>query len=297
MEIEKAMLESCGLDVITAESGGEAVRMAENEEFFMILMDIHMPVMDGYETAKIIRKTNKSVPIIALTADSISDVESRFRECGIDGYLQKPLQTDELHRILQNYINVSVSGGKKENDSYFDCDSLSAVLNDDKAVMRVLNQFISAHGNDCETLRNAVISEDFITAREILHNIIGISGNLFCHKLYTVSCRFSLELKQECSDSFDAFEEVWDKTLTKIDLFMEKLPLMSEKTAEKSFDEIWEQFFSLCYYFDISAVDIFTENINLFRENINKTDFENLKEAVMKYDFLWISENMEEYNV
>lgn len=293
MEIEKAMLESCGLEVMTAESGKTAVEMSENQEFFMIFMDIHMPDMDGYETSKIIRKTNKSVPIIALTADSIGDVESRFRECGINGYLSKPLQTDDLHGILQNYINISNASGKSEQDGYFDYDSLSGVLNDEKAVIRLLNQFISAHGNDCEKLRKSVISENFMTAREILHNIIGISGNLFCHKLYAVSCRFSHELKQECSDCFDTFEEVWDKTLAEIESYTEKMPETSESRDEKSFDEILGEFLSLCFYFDISAVDIFTENIGIFRENMKESDFENLRNAVMNYDFLWISENME----
>ena len=165
------MLESCGLDVVTAENGAEAVEKAENQDFFIIFMDIHMPEMDGYEASRLIRETNKSVPIIALTADSISEAETKFAESGIDGYLSKPLQTDELHEILQNYINIKPVSENEHTDRYFDYDALSSVLNDEKAVQRLLKQFISAHGNDCENLRKDVISENYISAREILHNI------------------------------------------------------------------------------------------------------------------------------
>ena len=291
------MLESCGLDVVTAENGAEAVEKAENQDFFIIFMDIHMPEMDGYEASRLIRETNKSVPIIALTADSISEAETKFAESGIDGYLSKPLQTDELHEILQNYINIKPVSENEHTDRYFDYDALSSVLNDEKAVQRLLKQFISAHGNDCENLRKDVISENYISAREILHNIIGISGNLFCKKLYAISCRLSSELKKEYSDSFDTFEEVWDKTIIEIESCIKKTVKNPDTPVKKQFPEIWNEFFSLCTEFDISAVDIFAENITLFSDNMEKNIFEQLRKAVMNYDFLWISENMEGFNV
>lgn len=291
------MLESCGLDVVTAESGAEAVEKAENQDFFIIFMDIHMPEMDGYEASRLIRETNKSVPIIALTADSISEAETKFAESGIDGYLSKPLQTDELHEILQNYINIKPVSENEHTDRYFDYDALSSVLNDEKAVWRLLKQFISAHGNDCENLRKDVISENYISAREILHNIIGISGNLFCKKLYAISCRLSSELKKEYSDSFDTFEEVWDKTIIEIESCIKKTVKNPYTPVKKQFSEIWNEFFSLCTEFDISAVDIFAENITFFSDNMEKNTFEQLRTAVMNYDFLWISENMEGFNV
>lgn len=291
------MLESCGLEVLTATSGAEAVEMAENQDFFMIFMDIHMPEMDGYEASRLIRKTNKSVPVIALTADSISEVENKFAESGINGYLSKPLQTDELQELLQNYININPISENERSDRYFDYDALSAVFHDDKAVQRLLTQFISVHGDDCENLRQNVISENYIFAREILHNIIGISGNLFCKKLYSISCRLSSELKKEYSDSFDTFEEVWDKTVSEIESCIKKETESPEVPVKKKFPEIWNEFFSLCSEFDISAVDLFTENHRLFMDNMEKSLFEHLETAVMNYDFLWISENMEGFNV
>lgn len=287
------MIESCGLDVQTAFSGAEAVRMAKENDFFMIFMDIHMPEMDGYEATKLIREFNKSVPVIALTADDISEIKGKFSENGINGYLSKPIQPDELQSLLQRYISINnISSGSKDTDKYFDYDALYAVFNDADTVQRLIKQFLSAHEKDCEILGQYIFSGKYLSAREILHNIIGISGNLFCKKLYNISCRISSELKKDYPDSFDTFEEIWDKTILEL-----KSCLKSDTTravpVRAGFHEIWEEFFELCTEFDISAVDIFTENRQIFFDNMNSQTFEKLEKAVMTYDFLWISENME----
>ncbi|MDE6672024.1 MAG: response regulator [Ruminococcus sp.] len=293
MEIQKMMIESNGITVKTASNGADAVKMAEEQDFFMIFMDIHMPEMDGYEASKLIRKFNKSVPIVALTADEFSEVQQKLNENGIDAYLSKPIQPEELQELLQKHLNIhTISSENKMSDKYFDYDSLYAVFNDAEAVQRLIKQFLSAHENDCELLGKYIFSGKYLPAREILHNIIGISGNLFCRKLYNISCRVSSELKKDYPDSFDTFEEIWDKTIAEL-----KACLVQETTravpVRESFRELWEEFFELCTEFDISAVDIFTENKQIFSGNMENKTFSQLEKAVMKYDFLWISENME----
>ena len=100
------------------------------------------------------------------------------------------------------------------------------------------------------------------------------------------------ELQKEFPDSFDTFEEIWDKTIAEL-----KSCLMPETSravpVRESFSEIWTEFFELCTEFDISAVDIFTENKQIFSANMENDIFKKLEKAVMAYDFLWISENME----
>lgn len=287
------MIESYGINVQTAFSGAEAIRMTKENDFFMIFMDIHMPEMDGYEATRLIRKFNKSVPVIALTADDISEVEGRFSENGINGYLSKPIQNDELQQLLQNYISIkNISGGNEDSDRYFDYDALYSVFNDADAVQRLIKQFLSAHEKDCEILGQYIFSEKYLPAREILHNIIGISGNLFCKKLYNISCRMSSELKKDYPDSFDTFEEIWDKTILELKSCL-KSDTNRAVPVRNGFPEIWQEFFELCTEFDISAVDIFTENRQIFSDNMGNQAFEKLEKAVLNYDFLWISENME----
>lgn len=287
------MIESYGINVHTVFSGAEAVRITKENDFFMIFMDIHMPEMDGYEATRLIRQFNQSVPVIALTADDISEVEGKFSENGINGYLSKPIHPDELQTLLQNYISINnISGKNEDSDKYFDYDTLYAVFNDANAVQRLIKQFLSAHEKDCEILEQYIFSEKYLPAREILHNIIGISGNLFCKKLYNISCRMSSELKKDYPDSFDTFEEIWDKTIAELKSCL-KADTSRAVPVRNGFPEIWEEFFELCTEFDIAAVEIFTENRQIFSDNMGNPEFEKLEKAVLNYDFLWISENME----
>lgn len=103
----KRVLENCEVEVITAENGVEAIDACRKEKMSMILMDIRMPGMSGYETSEQIKETHSAhcdVPIIAITA-SICDVE--FHAYGIDECLEKPLDTIELYQIINDRLGAS----------------------------------------------------------------------------------------------------------------------------------------------------------------------------------------------
>lgn len=293
LEIQSLMLKNCGLDITTADNGKSAVEIARQQDFALIFMDINMPEMDGFTACRLIRETNKSVPVIALSADRAEE-DSRFALSGMSGSLLKPMQAVELNELLSRYISVDTAV-PAEDDAVFAYDEFLAVMKDEKAIMRILKQFLSVHKKDCEMLAEDIINKNFIGAREILHNITGISGNMFCKKLYEISCSLSAELKQERSDSLEEFMDVWNITFGELtrqyDILSEKYLSDNYKSDWKS---LWENFFSLACEFDISAVDIFTENIQSFIENMNTKDFRKLRKAVLNYDFLWISENMQE---
>lgn len=290
------MLENCGFEVTETDSGKSAVELAESNDFFMIFIDINMPEMDGYTACELIRNKNKSVPVIALSADKISENDSRFTESGMSGFLLKPLQSADLKKLLNKYTDVDDdSNFTASSESVFDYNGLVAVMKDEKAVLKILEQFINIHGRDSEMLAKNIDDMDFRGARAIIHNIKGISGNMFCKKLYRVSCNLSSELKQECSYSLEKFMEIWDITLNTLkeyhDRLIKKYPSCNYKS---DWNTVWKNFLSLACEFDISAVDIFTENMQLFMENMDYNQFMQLKKAVLDYDFLWISENIKQ---
>lgn len=296
LEIQSLMLESCGLDVTTVDRGESAVEFARKQNFSLIFMDINMPEMDGYTACGLIRKKDKSVPVIALSADRISADDSKFIESGMSASLLKPLQMTELKELLSRYIDIgSTETVHDSDDVIFAYDELIAVMKDEKSVLRVLKQFLSIHSRDCEVLSEYAENGNFIGAREILHNITGISGNMFCKRLYRLSCSLSAELKQERYDSLREFTEVWNLTFSTLTEYHAKLAEKYSSDDYKSdWKTLWESFFSLACEFDISAVDIFTENMHSFMANMKADDFRRLKKSVLNYDFLWISENMQE---
>lgn len=100
-------LEDYGAEIIEAENGKEALEKLENEPVDLILMDIMMPVMNGYEAIKEIRNTNKikDIPIIATTAKSLKDDREKCMAAGANDYISKPIDYDVLITLIKAWIN------------------------------------------------------------------------------------------------------------------------------------------------------------------------------------------------
>ncbi|MDA0746834.1 MAG: ATP-binding protein [bacterium] len=92
------ILEKIGHSIVAVENGQEALDAIKNDTFDLVLMDIQMPIMDGFESTAAIRaqETNSHIPIVALTAHAMVGDRERCLEAGMDGYLSKPLQASEL---------------------------------------------------------------------------------------------------------------------------------------------------------------------------------------------------------
>lgn len=104
-ELYKIRLETFPLNIIHAKNGKLAVKQAaENPDIDLILMDIRMPVMDGYQATKEIRKFNKDIPIVAQTAFAAIPEHQQMLEMGFNDFLEKPLDDSILTKILNKYI-------------------------------------------------------------------------------------------------------------------------------------------------------------------------------------------------
>lgn len=100
------MLGKIGVQPVVAESGRQAIEAVRNEgKFDLILMDLHMPGMDGVQAAREIRGIlgDACPPIVALTADVFSGAEEEAMEKGLDGYLTKPVTSDTLAECIRKY--------------------------------------------------------------------------------------------------------------------------------------------------------------------------------------------------
>ncbi len=109
--IATEVLSGYGLQVSCANNGQEAVDKYQKHTYDLILMDIHMPVMDGLEATSKIREIEKAqaahspIPIIAMTADVLAETPARTQRAGLDDYVPKPFEPDELFRVLQKHLN------------------------------------------------------------------------------------------------------------------------------------------------------------------------------------------------
>ncbi|WP_275428114.1 hybrid sensor histidine kinase/response regulator [Pseudomonas putida] len=109
--VAKGMLGKLGCEVIVAAHGVEALDQLENSEFDLVLMDCNMPVMDGYEASRQIRRSGRwpQLPIVALTANAMSEERERCRAAGMNDYLAKPFRREELASLLDIWIPVTTA--------------------------------------------------------------------------------------------------------------------------------------------------------------------------------------------
>ncbi|EJN33223.1 putative protein with fused histidine kinase and response regulator receiver domaine protein [Pseudomonas sp. GM80] len=109
--VAKGMLGKLGCDVVVAAHGAEALDQLEFHQFDLVLMDCNMPVMDGYEASRQIRQSGRwpNLPIVALTANAMSEERERCRAAGMSDYLAKPFRREELAALLDLWIPTTTA--------------------------------------------------------------------------------------------------------------------------------------------------------------------------------------------
>ena len=112
-DIYRTVLEHFGYDVIEAHDGEMGIRLAQERHPDLILMDISIPKIDGWQATKLLKADadTSSIPIIALTAHALTSDRERAREIGCDGYLAKPVEPRRVLEEVQRHLQNSASSG------------------------------------------------------------------------------------------------------------------------------------------------------------------------------------------
>ena len=102
----KRILEKAGFEVTVADDGTEALLQAQNGSFDLILMDIQMPNMNGYEATKALRGAGITTPIVAVTANAMKGDDKKCLQAGCDDYMAKPIRRERLLEMLDKHLSV-----------------------------------------------------------------------------------------------------------------------------------------------------------------------------------------------
>jgi len=100
----KLMLEKMGLEVTIVDDGRKALEELSRQPYDIVLMDIQMPVMNGYEAARAIRQKGITTPIIAITANAMKGDDRKCLESGCDAYMSKPVDRNKLYELMRKYV-------------------------------------------------------------------------------------------------------------------------------------------------------------------------------------------------
>lgn len=162
-KIVSQIIHNYGFQADTAANGVEAFDMLQNTNYDLILMDMQMPLMDGYQTTRLIRNSDRScdIPIIAMTANSALESESRCLQSGCNRYISKPFKAEELIETIKECLNPQNSGRSAEKN---------------QLIAELLPEFIDDLSQSILELEQAVRDNDISQVLIISHSIKGTAG-------------------------------------------------------------------------------------------------------------------------
>ncbi|MDP3823436.1 MAG: ATP-binding protein [Burkholderiales bacterium] len=179
----EAVLDKLGHEAVFSEDGDGAVRAIQAQPFDVVLMDLHMPGMDGFAAARAIRAMpgpRGRVPIVALTADAFREARDRAREAGMDGFLTKPAHLPQLRDVLARYGGATGAdtapeprGEQPGRLDFATIDDLRRALSPEQTTTLLLRFF-----EDCARASGAAPETDGAALRARAHSIKGAALSL-----------------------------------------------------------------------------------------------------------------------
>jgi CheY-like chemotaxis protein/HPt (histidine-containing phosphotransfer) domain-containing protein len=178
--VASTILEEYGVIVDEAVNGQEAVEKIKNNVYDIVLMDIQMPVMDGVEATQEIRKNfSKTLPIIALTAFAIKGDNEKFINAGMDDYLSKPFEENQLLQIVCRWVEKMQVSDPAKYKPLYDLNKLSEIAQGNPDFMdKMLTLFTEQIPMALEELYIAYEQNNFDRIRYIINRIKPTVDNL-----------------------------------------------------------------------------------------------------------------------
>ncbi|MGV2293382.1 response regulator [Trinickia sp. YCB016] len=200
VQVASELLADAGLEIEVAGNGRIAAAMAQARHYDLILMDMHMPEMDGIEATRILRAMPRlaALPIVAMTANAMQTDRQRCLDSGMNDFVSKPIEPDELWRALLRWVKprcpaaAAQAPGKPEavRDAGVAADFPAAIEGLDMAagLRRVLGKparyrlmlrgFVSSQGDAAQKIQAALDGNDPGTAERLAHTLKGLAGNI-----------------------------------------------------------------------------------------------------------------------
>jgi two-component system, sensor histidine kinase and response regulator len=213
------LLEKRNHTVIVVGNGKEALAALETDTFDLVLMDMQMPEMDGFEATIKLREEEKASgkhqPVVAMTALAMNGDRERCMSAGMDGYISKPIRPQELDEVLDQYLTQKLDGhstpdqSSEANDSV-DVNQLLERIDDDRALLEELVQlFKSDYPRGLAAVNSAIQAQSANELQLAGHSLKGVLSNLSASKAAALAADLEIQGKSnDLSQSKGTFEQL-----------------------------------------------------------------------------------------
>ncbi len=213
-KVINGVLNESGIDVVIADDGQIVMDILEKDSNFeIILMDAHMPRVDGFEATRMIRENPAydHIAVVALSGDTAADDIRHMREAGMEETLEKPLKMDALYDVMSMYYTMPQAQEEIEKPNVEeleidvdinDLPSLDYALgleicgNDEAMYKELLKEFFVGYKDSSKNLRDALVKKDYAAAKAILIDVKGTASNLGAKQFLQLTDHFLKELSE-----------------------------------------------------------------------------------------------------
>ncbi len=224
-QVATELLRNAGLRVDCADNGIQAVQAVLREDYDLVFMDIQMPLMSGYEAARVIRQEpkNANLPIVAMTAHAMEGIREECLAAGMSDCLTKPIEPDQVYLKIATWMKPR----QKKDDSSMVIDlqeGIARIGGDRQAYLRILAQFVNDFASHGSAIQAALASGDLNSARGLVHEIKGASANLSMRSLWQASLRLESALSVLAADHQQALSEflqAWTEAASALEALMD----------------------------------------------------------------------------
>lgn len=229
------LLEQRGHKVTVANNGQEAIAVLANESFDVVLMDVQMPAMDGFEATAIIREREKEsgahIPIIAMTAHAMKGDRERCLEAGMDGYIPKPIRAKDLYETIEVTVSrvcgpQSQDNGITEVKEIIDRDQLLKQIGGNAENLKEIVELFAVESEKLMTrMRDAITNDDPSELQRAAHTLKGSIS------LFGVKCPVAAALRLEIMGrdrNLAGAEQAWLKLMKEVERLIPKLRDLSK---------------------------------------------------------------------
>ena len=219
--LARIRLKKAGHRIDTAHDGKQAVTACREKNYDLVLMDIQMPEMNGYEATKAIRVLNshyQSSPIIAMTANAMAKEIEAAQAAGMDDVVTKPIDFRKLFAVLARYSDTMADtapelASSNKNHALIDFPEALAQWQDEVELYQAMHQFADSNRSVSQDFSAMISAQNYTSAAALTHKIRGAAANMSLNKLAEIGERLEAKLNTAQSSGLNQLVSEFLKTL------------------------------------------------------------------------------------
>ena len=240
LKLARRLLEKRGHRIAVARNGHEALGALQAETFDLALMDVHMPGMDGLEATRLLRESEKATgrrqPVVAMTALVMKGDRERCLAAGMDGYLPKPIRSQDLDQVLERYVAEAARNGTGSapapapggGEAVDSADLLERIGGDREFLGELLDTFRADYGNQIADIHSALSRRDGAEIARSAHSLKGALSNLAAKQASALAAEMEAAGKR---DDISTAESLLGNLEPELARVLEALKALSEEAV------------------------------------------------------------------